>query len=134
MKGEEDEEDRDGWGSRERGRENGLSPRLPLNLPGFPLSHSHTTGARSRLPSITAQGKALSLISGSQRGLHNCSKKPNQKANLRASKLHVTLSAGSESCNRITSHAYLFFRIQGGIFRWFKARHDKNRTNPSQNK
>lgn len=87
--------------------ENGLYPRLQLNLLGLPRSHS--AGAVPRLPSIAVRGGALSLISGRRRGLHNCSKKPNQKANLRASKLHVTLSAGSESCNRITSHAYLFF-------------------------
>lgn len=44
------------------------------------------------------------------------------------------LSAGSERCNRITSHAYLFLWIQGGIFGSFKARHGENKANPFQNK
>lgn len=104
---------RGGGGRRRTGVEGGgkrkrIVPQVATDLPGFPRSRSHSVGVRSRLPSVTAHGEALSPISGSRRGLHNCSKKPNQKANLQASKLHVTLSAGSESCNRITSHAYLF--------------------------
>lgn len=92
-----------GWG----GGGKWVVPQIATESAGLPYSHS--AGAVPRLPSIAVHGGALSLISGRRRGLHNCSKKPNQKANLRASKLHVTLSAGSKSCNRITSHAYLFF-------------------------
>lgn len=84
-----------------------MYPRLPLNLLGFPRSRAHTIGARCRFPSITAHGKALSLISGSLRGLHNCSKKPNQKANLRASKLHVTYQLGASAATELQAmHIY----------------------------
>lgn len=78
-----------------------------MNVPGFPRSRAHTAGARCSSPGITAHGKALSLIPGSQRGLHNCSKKPNQKANLRASKLHVTYQLGASAATELQAmHIY----------------------------
>lgn len=113
-KREEGEEDGDEWEEGER--ENGLYPRLPLNLLGFPRSRAHTIGARCRFPSITVHGKALSLISGSQRGLHNCSKKPNQKANLRASKLHVTYQLGASAATELQA-MHIYSSESGGDFR-----------------
>lgn len=88
---------------------------MPLNLPGFPRSRAHTIGARCRLPSITVHGKALSLISGSQRGLHNCSKKPNQKANLRASKLHVTYQLGASAATELQAMHIYSSESRGGF-------------------
>lgn len=78
----------------------------------FPASQSKPAILRAWLASARERGRA-SESPGEL--VHNCRKEAkSQSQSPSLSKLHVTLSAGSKNCNRITSPAYLSLAARRG--------------------
>lgn len=126
------------WGSLREGRD-GEQSGAPWRLGGTPAGAGCRVarafpelGARdSTSPAVTAgdvsasqRAEGTSVGAGFWASLELCPlslhKKPNQKANLQASKPDVTLSAGRQP-HRMTSYAYLAWGTEGRLAQRFAA-------------